>query len=76
MLPAVDATLEGQGLKLENQNGASYIGSWSNPADSVSFGVRFQKAGKRTVAIQWACPNNATKMTLWRHRLGPLFGTS
>lgn len=56
-LPAADATLEGQGLKLENKDGSSCIGYWSNPADSVFFRVRFDKAGKQTIGIQWACPD-------------------
>lgn len=55
-LPPADATLDGHGLKLENKNGASYIGYWTNPADSVSFRVRFGKAGVQTVGIEWACP--------------------
>jgi autotransporter-associated beta strand protein len=58
-LAAADATLEGHGLKLENQNGASYIGYWTNPADSVSFLVRFEKAGVQTIGIEWACPDAA-----------------
>ncbi|MCU0749894.1 MAG: alpha-L-fucosidase [Akkermansiaceae bacterium] len=59
-LPAADATLEGHGLKLENKNGASHIGYWTNPADSVSFRVRFEKAGGHDVSIDWACPAAAT----------------
>jgi alpha-L-fucosidase len=58
-LPAEDATLDGHGLKLENKSGASVIGYWSNPADSISFRVRFEKAGVQTVGIEWACPDNA-----------------
>jgi alpha-L-fucosidase len=58
-LPAADALLEGHGLKLESKDGASYIGYWSNPADSVSFSIRFEKAGVQTVGIAWACPDNA-----------------
>jgi alpha-L-fucosidase len=58
-LSAEDATLEGHGLKLENKGGASFIGYWSNPKDSVSFSVRFEKAGVQTVGIEWACPDKA-----------------
>ena len=58
-LPAADATLDGHGLKLENKGGASFVGYWTNPADSVSFRVRFDKAGVQTVGIEWACPNDA-----------------
>ena len=58
-LPAADATLDGHGLKLESKGGASFIGYWSNPKDSVSFSVRFEKAGVQTVGIEWACPDNA-----------------
>jgi alpha-L-fucosidase len=58
-LPAEDALLEGHGVKLENKGGASVIGYWSNPADSVSFSVRFEKAGPQALGIEWACPENA-----------------
>jgi alpha-L-fucosidase len=55
-LPAMDATLEGHSLKLENKNGASHIGYLTNPADAVSFRVRFENAGVHDVGIEWACP--------------------
>ena len=58
-LPAADATLDGDGLKLESKSGASFIGYWTNPADSISFRVRFEKAGVQTVGIEWACPDAA-----------------
>jgi alpha-L-fucosidase len=55
-LPAIDATLEGHALKLENKSGSENIGCWTNPADAVSFRVRFDNAGRQTVSIEWACP--------------------
>jgi len=58
-LPAADATLDGQGLKLGNKAGGSFIGHWTNPADSVSFRVRFEKAGVQTIDVEWACTNAA-----------------
>ncbi len=58
-LPAADATLDGHGLKLETKGGVSSIGYWSNPADSISFRVRFEKAGSQSVSIDWACSDAA-----------------
>ena len=58
-LPAEDAVLEGHGLKLETKNGSSVIGYWTNPKDFMSFPVSFEKAGKQSVEITWACTDQA-----------------
>ena len=70
-LPAVDALLDGHDLKLETKNGASVIGFWTNPKDSISFPLAFDRAGVQHVEIQWACADQAagskTEFRLFDH---------
>jgi alpha-L-fucosidase len=59
LLP-VDARIEGQNLKIEDQEGVANIGFWTNPNDSVSWNLRAENDGKYQVLIEAATPSEGS----------------
>jgi alpha-L-fucosidase len=75
ILIAKDAEIHGQTAAYESGGGKDNIGFWTNAADWVSWPVAVPRAGRYTVEVTYACPNDeaGTAYSVGLER-GPIVG--
>ena len=62
-LPALDATLHGDGLKIETQAKQPHVGFWVQPTDFLSWKARIP-AGTYQITVRGACETKGSEMKI------------
>lgn len=70
VLRAVDADVHGRTARYEHGNGKDNIGFWMDPADTVSWDARVERAGRYHVTIEYAC-EKGSEGSEFRLAVGP-----